>query len=111
MSVLNKIEDKIDEIANLIKMEMGGINEERDRELNEKMDEETNNEIDDMVNLMNLVNVEMDEEMGDDDVYERTNRINKKIEVVNKIGEEIDDIVYGIKKRIKIIDEKNICIK
>ena len=41
MSVLNKIEDKIDEIANLIKMEMGGINEEMDRELDEKMDEET----------------------------------------------------------------------
>ena len=28
MSVLNKIEGKIDEIANLIKIEMGGINEE-----------------------------------------------------------------------------------
>ena len=37
MSVLNKIEDKIDEIANLIKMKMGGINEEIDRELDEKM--------------------------------------------------------------------------
>ena len=28
MSVLNKVEDKIDEIANLIKMKMGEINEE-----------------------------------------------------------------------------------
>ena len=28
MSVLNKIEDKVDEIANLIKIEMGGIIEE-----------------------------------------------------------------------------------
>ena len=69
MSVLNKIEDKIDEIANLIKMEMGGINEEMDRELNEKMDEETNNEIDEIVNLMNLINAEMDEEMGDMMMY------------------------------------------
>ena len=59
--VLNKIEDKIDEIANLIKMKMSGINEEMDRELDEKMDKETNNEIDTMVNLMNLVNVKMDE--------------------------------------------------
>ena len=69
MSVLNKIEDKIDEIANLIKMEMGGINEEMDRELNEKMDEETNNEIDEIVNSMNLINAEMDEEMGDMMMY------------------------------------------
>ena len=61
ISVLNKIEDKIDEIVNLIKMKMGGINEEMDRELDEKMDKETNNEIDKMVNLMNLVNVKMDE--------------------------------------------------
>ena len=69
MSALNKIEDKIDEIANLIKMEMGGINEEMDRELNEKMDEETNNEIDEIVNSMNLINAEMDEEMGDMMMY------------------------------------------
>ena len=69
MSVLNKIEDKIDEIAHLIKMEMGGINEEMDRELNEKMDEETNNEIDEIVNSMNLINAEMDEEMGDMMMY------------------------------------------
>ena len=61
ISVLNKIEDKIDEIVNLLKMKMGGINEEMDRELDEKMDKETNNEIDKMVNLMNLVNVKMDE--------------------------------------------------
>ena len=45
----------------MIKMKMGGINEEMDRELDEKMDKETNNEIDKMVNLMNLVNVKMDE--------------------------------------------------
>ena len=32
ISVLNKIEDKIDEIVNLIKMKMSGINEEMDRE-------------------------------------------------------------------------------
>ena len=111
MFVLNKIEDKIDEIVNLIKMEMGGINEEMDRELDEKMDEETNNEIDEMVNLMNLINVKMDEEMGDEemgdgDVYEKTNKISKKMDVLNKIDEEIDDMVYGIKKKIKMIDEK-----
>ena len=106
MSILNKIEDKIDEIDNLIKMEMGGINEEMDRVLDEKMDEETNNEIDEMVNLMNLINVEMDEGMSEGDVYEKTNRINNKIDIVNKIDEEIDNMVHGIKKRIKIIDEK-----
>ena len=61
MSILNKIEDKIDEIVNLIEMEMSGINEEMDTVLDEKMDEETNNEIDEMVSLMNLINVEMDE--------------------------------------------------
>ena len=32
ISILNKIEDKIDEIVNLIKMKMSGINEEMDRE-------------------------------------------------------------------------------
>ena len=106
MSILNKIEDKIDEIVNLIKMEMGGINEEMDRVLDEKMDEETNNEIDEMVNLMNLINVEMGEGMSEGDVYEKTNRINNKIDIVNKIYEEIDNMVHGIKKRIKIIDEK-----
>ena len=106
MSVLNKIEDKIDEIVNLIKMEMGGINEETDRVLDEKMDEETNNEIDEMVNLINLINVEMDEGMGDGDLYEKTNRINNKIDIVNKVDEEIDNMVHGTKKRIKIIDEK-----
>ena len=70
------------------------------------MDEETNNEIDEMVNLMNLINVKMDGEMGDGDVYEETNRINKKIDIVNKMDEEIDDMVYGIKKKIKMVDEK-----
>ena len=70
------------------------------------MDEETTNEIDEMVNLMNLINVKMDGEMGDGDVYEKTNRINKKIDIVNKMDEEIDDMVYGIKKKIKILDEK-----
>ena len=70
------------------------------------MDEETNNEIDEMVNLMNLINVKMDGEMGDGDVYEKTNRINKKIDIVNKMDEEIDDMVYGIKKKIKMVDEK-----
>ena len=69
------------------------------------MIEETNNEIDETSNLMNLMNIEMDEEMSNHDVYEKTNRINKKIDVVNKIGDEIDDMVYGIKKRIKIIDK------
>ena len=70
------------------------------------MDEETNNEIDEMVNLMNLINVKMDGEMSDGDVYEKTNRINKKIDIVNKMDEEIDDMVYGIKKKIKMLDEK-----
>ena len=65
-----------------------------------------NNEIDETTNLMNLMNIEMDEEMSNHDVYEKTNRINKKIDVVNKIGDEIDDMVYGIKKRIKIIDKR-----
>ena len=65
-----------------------------------------NNEIDETTNLMNLMNIEMDEEMNNHDVYEKTNRINKKIDVVNKIGEEIDDMVYGMKKRIKIIDKR-----
>ena len=44
--------------------------------------------------------------MSDGDVYEKTNRINKKIDVVNKTDEEIDDMMYRIKKRIKMIDEK-----
>ena len=70
------------------------------------MIEEINNEIDETTNLMNLMNIEMDEEMNNHDVYEKTNRINKKIDVVNKIGEEIDDMVYGMKKRIKIIDKR-----
>ena len=70
------------------------------------MIEEINNEIDETTNLMNLMNIEMDEEMSNHDVYEKTNRINKKIDVVNKIGDEIDDMVYGIKKRIKIIDKR-----
>ena len=70
------------------------------------MIEETNNEIDETSNLMNLMNIEMDEEMSNHDVYEKTNRINKKIDVVNKIGDEIDDMMYGIKKRIKIIDKR-----
>ena len=53
--------------------------------------------------------------MSDGDVYEKTNRINKKIDVVNKTDEEIDDMMYRIKKRIKMIDEKiygfnNCCI-
>ena len=65
-----------------------------------------NNEIDETTNLMNLMNIEMDEEMNNHDVYEKTNRINKKIDVVNKIGDEIDDMVYGMKKRIKIIDKR-----
>ena len=84
MSVLNKIEDKIDETVNLIKMEMYQINEEMNRELDKKMNEETNNEIDELVNLMN---VKIDEEMGDGDVCEKTNRINKKLDVVNKMDE------------------------
>ena len=71
-----------------------------------KMIEEINNEIDETTNLMNLMNIEMDEEMNNHDVYEKTNRINKKIDVVNKIGDEIDDMVYGMKKRIKIIDKR-----
>ena len=70
------------------------------------MIEEINNEIDETTNLMNLMNIEMDEEMNNHDVYEKTNRINKKIDVVNKIGDEIDDMVYGMKKRIKIIDKR-----
>ena len=70
------------------------------------MDEETSNEIDEMVNSMNLINIRMDEEMDDSDVYEKTNRINKKIDVVNKIDEETDNVMYKIKKRIKMIDEK-----
>ena len=70
------------------------------------MIEEVNNEIDETTNLMNLMNIEMDEEMNNHDVYEKTNRINKKIDVVNKIGDEIDDMVYGMKKRIKIIDKR-----
>ena len=72
----------------------------------EKMDKETNNETDEMVNLMNLINVKMEGEMGDGDVYEKTNRINKKIDIVNKMDEEIDDMVHGIKKKIKMIGEK-----
>ena len=44
--------------------------------------------------------------MSDGDVYEKTNRINKKIDVVNKTDKEIDDMMYRIKKRIKMIDEK-----
>ena len=71
-----------------------------------KMIEEINNEIDETTNLMNLMNIEMDEEMNNHDVYEKTNRINKKIDVVNKIGDEIDDMVYRMKKRIKIIDKR-----
>ena len=70
------------------------------------MIEEINNEIDETTNLMNLMNIEMDEEMNNHDVYEKTNRINKKIDVVNKIGDEIDDMVYWMKKRIKIIDKR-----
>ena len=70
------------------------------------MDEETSNEIDETVSSMNLINIKMDEEMGDSDVYEKTNRTNKKIDVVNKIDEEIDGMMYKIKKRIKMIDEK-----
>ena len=31
ISILNKIEDKIDDIVNLIKMKMGGINKWKDR--------------------------------------------------------------------------------
>ena len=72
----------------------------------EKMDKETNNETDEMVNLMNLINVKMEGEMGDGDVYEKTNRINKKMDIVNKMDEEIDDMVHGIKKKIKMIGEK-----
>ena len=37
MSVLNKIEGKIDEIANLIKIEMGGINEEIESQMKKWM--------------------------------------------------------------------------
>ena len=70
------------------------------------MDAETNNEIGEMVNLMNSINVKIDEEMDDSDVYEKTTRINKKIDVVNKMDEEINDMVYEIKKKRKMIDEK-----
>ena len=37
MSVLKKIEDKIDEIANLIKIEMGRINEEIESQMKKWM--------------------------------------------------------------------------